>query len=246
MGWAGMTAWSFAKQHEWEPMTMRVVAVNPSSEKTRTIPVRIDLPQEITPTDILDHGELAVEFDTDRSVYYVHKPDVQLSPKQTKVFEIVVRDVWFIPPPEIKALRSHTDIVVQRLQGTDYADAAKQLGQSIVDRLDAIDLIQNDETISRKQRIGAYRRNLQTVEAIKADLSRLETLLSFTGGPPVPEMIKESPLKSDAPSTTTTWLVIFLIVIFMSLLAGQFFFTWHRRVKAVLDFSEIQKQTFQA
>ena len=45
-------------------------------------------------------------------------------------------------------------------------------------------------------------------------------------------MLKESPLKSDAPSTTTTWLVIFLIMIFMGLLAGQFFFTWQRRVKA--------------
>ena len=57
-----------------EPMTLRVVAVNPSAEKTRTVPVRIDLPQEIKPVDILDKGELDVEFDTERSLYYVHKP----------------------------------------------------------------------------------------------------------------------------------------------------------------------------
>jgi hypothetical protein len=67
--------------------------------------------------------------------------------------------------------------------------------------------------------------------AVKDDLTRLEKLLSFTGGPPVPSMLEESPLKSDAPSTTTTWLVIFLIVIFMGLLAGQFFFTGQRRLK---------------
>ena len=60
----------------------------------------------------------------------------------------------------------------------------------------------------------------------------MEKLLSFTGGPPVPEMMEHSPLKSDAPSTKTTWLVIFLIMIFMGLLAGQFFFTWQRRVKS--------------
>jgi hypothetical protein len=60
-----------AATSEREPMTMRVVAVNPSAEKERTVPVRIDLPQEIKPADILDRGELEVEFDTDRSMYYV-------------------------------------------------------------------------------------------------------------------------------------------------------------------------------
>ena len=91
--------------------------------------------------------------------------------------------------------------------------------------------MQSDETISRRQRIGGYRKNLLVMDAIKEDLARMEKLLSFTGGPPIPEMLEESPLKSDAPSTTTTWLVIFLIVIFMGLLAGQFFFTWQRRLK---------------
>ena len=65
----------------------------------------------------------------------------------------------------------------------------------------------------------------------------MEKLLAFAGGPPVPEMMKESPLKSDAPPTTTTWLVIFLIMIFMGLLAGQFFFTWQRRVKTDAEFA---------
>ena len=63
-----------------EPVTMKVVAVNPSSEKTRTVPVRIDLPSEIKPADIIDHGELEVDFDTERSLWYVHKDDVQLTP----------------------------------------------------------------------------------------------------------------------------------------------------------------------
>jgi hypothetical protein len=91
--------------------------------------------------------------------------------------------------------------------------------------------VQGDETISRKQRIGSYRTHLQTLQAVKEDLARMEKLLTFSGGPPVPEMLEESPLKADAPSTTTTWLVIFLIITFMGLLAGQFFFTWQRRVK---------------
>lgn len=231
-GWAGLAGAVPSTQAQREPVTMRVVAVNPSLEKPRTVPVRIDLPQEITPADILDPGEMEVDFDTERSLYYVHKDDVQLAPKQTKVFEVVVRDVWFIPTEELEGLKSHTNLMLGRLAQSEYYPFAKQLSASILERLDQVLQAQSDDTIGRKQRIGAFRLNTQTLLVVKEDLARMEKLLSFTGGPPVPEMMQESPLKSDAPSTTTTWLVIFLIVIFMGLLAGQFFFTWQRRVKA--------------
>ena len=217
---------------EREPMTMKVVAVNPSADKPKTVPVRIDLPQEIRPTDIIDHGDLQVEYDTERSLYYVYKQEVTLAPKQMRVFEVVVRDVWFVPDTTIDGLHSHTELVLSRLEKSDYYTSAKELSNSIFSRLDEIKKSQTDDTISRKQRIGGYRRNLQALDVIKEDINRMEKLLSFAGGPPVPQMLEESPLKSDAPSTKTTWLVIFLIVMFMGLLAGQFFFTWHRRAKS--------------
>jgi hypothetical protein len=230
IGWLAVSEAVWAVERE--PMTLRVVAVNPSADKSKTVPVRIDLPMEIKPADILERGEMEVEFDMERSVYYVHKENVTLAPKQTRVFEVVVRDVWFIPEGDLDGLRKHTQLVLQRLEGTEYEESAKQLGESIVGRLDTIDAMQKDESISRKQHIGAYRQNLLALKVIKEDIARMEKLLSFAGGPPVPQMLEESPLKSDAPSTTTTWLVIFLIMIFMGLLAGQFFFTWHRRVES--------------
>jgi len=222
---------------EREPVTLRVDAVNPSAEKTKTVPVRIDLPQEVTPKDILERGDLSVEYDDERSLYYVFKPQVTLAPKQTRVFEVLVRDVWFVPDGDVAGLKAHTNLLLQRLQSSEYFDSAKQLGDSIFARLEEIRKAQADETIARKQRIGSYRRHLLALKDIKDDLARMEKLLTFAGGPPVPEMLEESPLKSDAPSTTTTWLVIFLIVIFMGLLAGQFFFTWQRRVKSTVEFS---------
>jgi hypothetical protein len=233
-------AWA-AGSPEREPMILKVVAVNPSAEKGKAVPVRIDLPQEIMPKDILEKGELEVEYDPERSLYFVHKAEVALAPKQVKVFEVTVRDVWFVPQADLDALRTHTGMIVKRFEGQDYGEAGQKLGESILARLEGIEKFQNDETISRKSRIGGYRRNLLTIAAIKEDLTRLEKMLSFTGGVPVPDMLEESALKSDAPSTTTTWLVIFLIVVFMGLLAGQFFFTWHRRAKVAGDFS-VEKQ----
>ena len=229
---------------ERDPLTLRVVAVNPSAEKNRTVPVRIDLPQEVKPEDILDRGDLQVDYDTDRSLYYVHKQDVTLAPKQTKVFEVLVKDVWFIPDGDLTTLKAQTELVLKRLQKSTYFESAKELAASITGRLEVIAKEQVDETIGRKQRIGAYRKNLLALQQIKEDIARMEKLLTFAGGVPVPEMLQESPLKSDAPSTTTTWLVIFLIVIFMGLLAGQFFFTWQRRVKSASDFSNAQQSAF--
>ncbi len=81
-----------------------------------------------------------------------------------------------------------------------------------------------------------------TLEQIKEDLAKMEKLLTFQGGPPVPEMLQESKVKSDAPSTKTTWLIIMSIVVFLSLLGAQFFFTWHRRAASEKAFAEKQKQ----
>ena len=229
---------------ERDPVTLSVTVVNPSADKTQSVPVRIDLPQEVKPQDVLDRGELTLEYDDDRSLYYVHKDAVQLAPKETRVFDVTLRDVWNVPEEQLESLKGYTQTVLGKLKGTDYYTSAQQLGNNIVQRLDGIAGMQHDETLSRKSRIGAYRLNLQTVDRVKEDLARMEKLLTFTGGPPVPEMMKESKLKSDAPSTTTTWLVIFLIVIFLGLLGGQFFFTWHRRSQVTQDLLVVKRAAF--
>ncbi|MBI4323140.1 MAG: hypothetical protein HY596_02560 [Candidatus Omnitrophica bacterium] len=229
---------------EREPVTLAVVAVNPSADKTQVVPVKIELPQEVTPKDILETGELKLEYNEDRKAYAVYKEAVALAPKETRVFQVVVRDVWFIPQGELSALRGYTSLLLGRFEKSEYFATAKDLADSVVKRLDEIQATQNDESLSRKSRIGAYRYHLQTLAAIKEDLARMEKLLTFVGGPPVPEMLKESPLKSDAPSQTTTWLVIFLIIIFVGFLAGQFFMTWHRRAQVTQDLALVRQAAF--
>jgi len=249
-GWMALAALCWLSQpvsasvSEREPVTMSVVVVNPSADKTQTTPVRIDLPQEVTPKDVLDKGDLALEFDEDRSFYYVYKESVELKPKETRVFEVVIRDLWFVPDDQLVSLKEYTSHVLDRLKKTTYYDSGKKLADTINQRLDNISAVQNDETLSRKSRIGAYRYHLQTLTQVKEDLARMEKLLTFTGGPPVPEMLEESPLKSDAPSTTTTWLVIFLVVIFVGLLGGQFFFTWQRRSQVTQELSVVRQAAF--
>ena len=231
LGFAGA---SFAAVQDREPVTISIVAVNPSAERTQLVPIRIDLPQEVTSKDVLSKGELKLEYDDKRSIYYVYKEGVPLQPKETRIFRVTIRDLWFIPKRELDDLKNYTNILLGKLEGSTYYKTGKSWAVASIEKLDEIETSQADESISRKARIGAYRYHRKAIERIKEDLARMEKLLTFTGGPPVPEMLEESPLKADAPSTTTTWLVIFLILVFLSLLGGQFFFTWQNKTKAVL------------
>ena len=105
----------------------------------------------------------------------------------------------------------------------------KDLDDTVYKRLDEIISSQSDESVSRNKHIGIYRANLKVIDEIKEDIERLEKLLTFAGGPPVPEMLENSELKLDAPSTTTTWMIIFIIIIFIGILGVVFFFTWRRQ-----------------
>jgi flagellar basal body-associated protein FliL len=44
-------------------------------------------------------------------------------------------------------------------------------------------------------------------------------------------MLAKTKLKSESPQKTMTWIVIFSMIIFIALLAGVLFFTWHRQTR---------------
>ncbi len=233
---------SFCQVADQEPVTISVVAANPSKEKTQTIPVKIDLPQEVKPEDIFEKGELEVQYDDVRSTYFLYNKAVILKPLETRVFNVVVRNVWTIPQAKIAELRAYSVLLLGRLKGSEFFESGKKLADGIASKLDGIIVKQGDESLGQKQRIGAYRVNMQTLDQVKEDIAKMEKLLTFQGGPPVPEMLQESKVKSDAPSTKTTWLIIFSIIVFIALLGTQFFVTWSRRASAEKAVSDQQKQ----
>lgn len=212
-------------------MKLRVVAVNPSELESKTTQVKIYLPDEVTPGDIIDEGGLDVEYDQNKSIYYMFKKEVELNPRQTKVFEVVIKDIWLIPESDLDMMSRRTTRILSRLQESDYYAEAAQMADTIYERLDEITSTQNDDTVSRERHIGIYRTNLKVVERLKEDIDRLEKLLTYVGGPPAPEMLEDSVLKSDAPSNSTTWFIILLIIGFMGLLGMVFFITWHQQAK---------------
>ncbi|MCK5160119.1 MAG: hypothetical protein KAQ99_00955, partial [Candidatus Aureabacteria bacterium] len=59
--------------------------------------------------------------------------------------------------------------------------------------------------------------------------------LATAGGPLAPSILAKTKIKSEEPSKSMTWIVIFSIIIFIGLLAGALFFTWLHQSRLTKD-----------
>lgn len=228
-----------------ETIRMRVVVVNPSSEKTQTKTIKSYLPKEITLKDVRDSGGLDLDYDEEQGLLFVHKADVELAPGESKTFEVVLDDVWVVPPDRIDRHRAHADQILMLLKDTPYYESAEIVVEAIRSRLEEVTRTQNDQTVTRQQHIAYHRNNVKILESIEQDLERLEKLVAKAGGPPNLEMIEKSDVNLKSPTAKTTWIIIMIILIFIAILGATFYFTWIGQAKITENiFSREKDATF--
>lgn len=216
----------FGQEQKEEPMEMSVVIVNPSETKTQSVPIKMYLPKEVTPGTINDLGGLEIEFDSEKSMYYIYKDEVILKPSETKTFTVEMKDVWKIPQGRLDSLSDQSHSIIERLVGSEFYDSAVLLGGAIDNALDTIAVTQNDVAVSRRTHIGIFRNNQNIVTQVKEDVERLEKQLEIVHSLPKPDVLERAKLKTDSPAKSTSWMIIFIIMLFIGMLAGVFFFTW--------------------
>ncbi|MBU2101741.1 hypothetical protein KKH05_03450, partial [Patescibacteria group bacterium] len=221
----------------------KVVAANPSRTKTQTTQVKVYLPEEVKLKDIMSTRDLNVEYDPERSMYYAYNNSVSLAPAQVRVFEVEVEDIWFIPQDEISTLRTQAEDITKLFKDSQHQEQAKRIAGKVNLLLDEVIKSQSDETISRQQHIGLYRQNKQAIAKVKEDIAALEKLLQPSSGPASPDILERSKLKMNMPSKTTTWLIIMVIIVFLGLLAGVFFFVWQKQVRASQELINAAKKS---
>ncbi len=209
-----------------EPIEMSIVIMNPSKTKAQGVPIKMYLPVEVKPTDIVNPAGLDIEFDTEQSIYYLFKESVLLKPGETRTYNVEIRDVWVVPQDELNALKDQTKFVVKRFEGNEFYEVAQKLGETIQKSIETVERTQSDTAVSRRRHIGIYRDNLGIISQVKENISMLEKKLMLPKARPIPEILETPEVKTDAPSKTTTWMIIFIIMLFVGMLAGVFFFTW--------------------
>lgn len=195
-------------------ITLRLVAVNPSDNE-QTVPVKVYLPMETKPEDIIYKEDLEVGYDTQQGSYYVHG-EYTLKPKEVLEKEIELKDIWVIDEAQIALLRQEASSMFEEFKKTGYAEKAAVIYQGVEKKLKEISDMQKVSSVSPGYHISNYRNSLSLLNSVKADLLAGKTLLAEV---------------SPKGLAKFTWKIILFIIIFLGVLGAGFFFIWQRQSK---------------
>ena len=146
--------------------TIRVTFENPSEIDPMDKDNRYYLPAEVRLDDVLNKGELALEYDPARSLYYVHK-QMLLQPKEKKEYKVVVHDVWAIDLSELEFLKLQTEERLAALEETDLYEKGKMLHDELLKQLAEITTSQNNSELSIAEKIELARVNREKMRMIR-------------------------------------------------------------------------------
>lgn len=229
---------SEAAEPERENVYMRLLAVNPSKESTQTVSIKEYLPQEVTPKDIVSTGGLDLEYDTERGLYYVYKESIELPAGKTFTFSIELKDIWYIPEEKLNTFKTQSENILNSSKDTKQYSTVKGISDEINQQVEKIIASQKEaEALPFKQQVATYRDNLAILTHIQENIERMRNFWLAAGkgesGSSERAMLEESKLKSDIPSKTATWMVIFIIMTFILVLGAAFFFAWVRSTRSI-------------
>ena len=204
----------FAVAQAHASITLRLMAVNPADSE-QTVPIKVYLPLEVKPEDVIYKGDLEVAYDAQQGSYYVFG-EYQLKPKEVLEKEIEIKDVWIIDQSQIALLRQEAKEILGAFEKTKYLERATLLYSGIDKKLKEVEQIQDLSSASPGYKISNYRNSLSLLNSAKADLLAAKTLLSEV-----------------APKglASFTWKIIVFIIIFLGVLGLGFFIIWQRQTK---------------
>ena len=166
-------------------VTVKILAVNKKAEK-QTAFVRQALPKGATPDAVVGLGELELSYDVSTKTYYVHK-QVELGPRESRVFEVVLNDIWVIPEKTLTELGEHAKALALLTQGTERGDSAQKVAalvdeslKGILDRQRAFAI----GSVKAVDHIRAYETNLKALDQVRKDVGILENLVIAAGKDP--------------------------------------------------------------
>jgi len=203
-------------------VVLKTMVVNPSPTKVQTATIKAYLPNEAKPEDIIDKGDLEVDYDIGEGLYYVYKV-VELAPGEKAVREIRLKDVWIISQSDLESLSLRAKELVELLKKSAYFQTAITLSDDITQK--QTDIVRSQTRVANalpQVRIGTYRQNIKKLEVIKGNIAQLEKLLleykiSLTSG------------YGGRISVERSWAVILAVIISLGILSLIFFVIWHKQ-----------------
>jgi hypothetical protein len=196
-------------------IVLKAAAVNPSPDTEKEVELKIPLPKEVQPEDVISLGDLEIDFDDQLNVYYVHRK-FTVPPMGSIVREVEINDIWVIPNEELISIQEEAERLWIICKNSEFASQANFLKNNIDSGVNQILQSQKGLPLTPQEHISDYRKNIDRLEEIKADLENLEQVAS-----------QVKPI-----SAKTIWQLILFVLGFLGIVAVVFIFIWRRYLKA--------------
>jgi hypothetical protein len=195
---------------------LKLMSVNPSKEQTQKTTIKAYLPKETKPENVVNKGDLEMAYDSQQGSYYVYG-EFELKPGETLERDIELSDIWVIPNADTESLRQEAVKLTDSLKGTDFAERATFLMNSVESKLNQVLESQKASPSNPERHISEYRENMKAMESAKADIALARSMLSQTK--PFP--------------TVMVWKLIAIIIIFLGVIGGAFYLVWQKQLKTI-------------
>lgn len=182
-----------------DEIKLKILAVNPSPTKAIDSDISYNLPQEVTPADVLDSAGLEVKFNPEAQAY-VLSGKVKLQAKESKTLEITVRDVWKVTPEKIDEVRVEITRKRDGLVGTKYENTGELLFQKALETLGQIEAEQTQVQGIRK-RIEFYRGAIKRLDQIQNNVLSIGSMREAEAGVGNEERVAKFQITAQNPSS---------------------------------------------
>lgn len=195
-------------------VTVKILAVNKKPEK-QPVSIRQTLPEGATPDAVISLGELELSYDVATRTYYVHK-QVELGPRESRVFEVVLNDTWVIPEKTLTELGDHAKALVASTKDAASAETGQKVGALVDEALKGITERQRAYAIGvvkAVDHIRAYETNLKALDQVRKDVGVLENLVIAAGKDPgaILGMSLVAPPSDDGAGSRTDQVIVIRI-----------------------------------
>ncbi|MEI6564571.1 MAG: hypothetical protein WCO42_09740 [bacterium] len=182
---AGLVLLSWGQAHG-AVITLKIRVINPSKTENQKATVNSALPGQVKPEDVVNAGGLDVVYDVDTKSYAVKK-EVELKPSESRIFEVVIKDIWTIPEADIQTLKTHAGKLAEALKSSNKEESAGRLKDLIdtgVKTVLARQAAYEVGAVKPLEHIRAYEANSEAVTRIRTDVGILENLVIASGKDP--------------------------------------------------------------
>jgi len=231
-GWLVLSSWVLNAAEA--NIVLKTMVINPSTTKTQKAVLKAYLPKEVTPQDIVNLGDLKIDYNVEKGLYYVYK-EVTLKPGESAVRELEIKDIWMVSEKGLEAISKQAREMIKQLKNTSFFETAVVLNENIEKTKEEIIRRQEQaKDASPQVHIASFRESTKRLDKIKADLAKIERMvleykLIAKGG-------------SGKVSIRATWLAIVLVILGLAVLSLIFFVIWHKQAGVLKFFNETEEK----